>query len=106
MSNKCPKCNCDNPDSKQFCGDCGTQLPSVKDIEDHIKYLYCLGEAHVGAGNLEAASDAFEEEIGLTTGKIYWGDLWAKSHFKLGEIYEKLGDTTKAIEHTEKFLEM
>jgi serine/threonine protein kinase len=23
---KCPKCNADNPDTKQFCGDCGTQL--------------------------------------------------------------------------------
>ncbi len=26
MSNKCPECNADNPDTKQFCGDCGTQL--------------------------------------------------------------------------------
>ncbi len=33
MINKCPKCNTDNPDTKQFCGDCGTQLPSIKDIE-------------------------------------------------------------------------
>jgi len=33
MSNKCPKCNADNPDTKQFCGDCGTPLPSIKDIE-------------------------------------------------------------------------
>jgi len=29
---KCPKCQSDNPDTKQFCGDCGTQLPSIKDI--------------------------------------------------------------------------
>ena len=28
------------------------------------------------------------------------------SHFRLGEIYEKLGNRSKAIEHTEKFLEM
>ena len=33
MSNKCPKCNADNPDIKRFCGDCGTQLPSFKDVE-------------------------------------------------------------------------
>jgi len=26
MATKCPKCNADNPDTKQFCGDCGTQL--------------------------------------------------------------------------------
>ncbi|MFX0200321.1 MAG: protein kinase [Candidatus Hodarchaeota archaeon] len=33
MANTCPKCNADNPDTKQFCGDCGTQLPSIKDVE-------------------------------------------------------------------------
>lgn len=32
MAIKCAKCNADNPDTKQFCGDCGTQLPSIKDI--------------------------------------------------------------------------
>ena len=30
MAIKCPKCNADNPDSKQFCGDCGTQLKSIR----------------------------------------------------------------------------
>ncbi len=27
MANKCPTCHSDNPDTKQFCADCGTQLP-------------------------------------------------------------------------------
>jgi len=33
MSNKCPKCTTDNPDTVRFCGECGSQLPSPKDIE-------------------------------------------------------------------------
>ena len=33
MSNKCPKCNHENPDDTLFCGKCGTQLPSIEDIE-------------------------------------------------------------------------
>jgi serine/threonine-protein kinase len=33
MAKKCPKCNTDNPDTKQFCGDCGTHLPSPEKIE-------------------------------------------------------------------------
>jgi serine/threonine protein kinase/tetratricopeptide (TPR) repeat protein len=33
MSIKCPKCQSDNPDTVKFCGECGTQLPSIKDIE-------------------------------------------------------------------------
>jgi serine/threonine protein kinase len=31
MARKCPQCNADNPDSKKFCGDCGTQLVPFKD---------------------------------------------------------------------------
>jgi serine/threonine protein kinase len=28
---KCPKCNTDNPDTKSFCGDCGTRIVSIGD---------------------------------------------------------------------------
>lgn len=30
---KCPKCQSDNPDTKTFCGDCGTQLTSSDDAQ-------------------------------------------------------------------------
>ncbi len=33
MANKCPKCQTDNPDALKFCGECGTQLLSPKDID-------------------------------------------------------------------------
>ncbi len=33
MSVKCPKCQHENPDDTLFCGKCGTQLPSLADIE-------------------------------------------------------------------------
>jgi tetratricopeptide (TPR) repeat protein len=33
MSIKCPKCQHENPDTQSFCGDCGTKLPTLKDIE-------------------------------------------------------------------------
>ena len=32
MAIKCPKCQSENPETKQFCADCGTQLPSTHDI--------------------------------------------------------------------------
>ena len=31
MATKCPKCHSENPDTKQFCADCGTQLPPPHD---------------------------------------------------------------------------
>jgi hypothetical protein len=33
MPIKCPKCKSDNPETATFCADCGTQLPSLEDIE-------------------------------------------------------------------------
>jgi len=33
MAIKCPKCQSDNPETATFCADCGTQLPSIGDIE-------------------------------------------------------------------------
>jgi len=44
---KCPKCQADNPDTKQFCGDCGTQLissegptvPFTKTLETPVEEL-------------------------------------------------------------------
>jgi len=30
---KCPKCQSENPETKPFCADCGTPLPSSKDIQ-------------------------------------------------------------------------
>ena len=31
MAIKCPTCHSDNPETKQFCGECGTQLPPPQD---------------------------------------------------------------------------
>ncbi len=45
MSLKCPKCNTNNPNTLKFCGECGTQLPSLEDIavtetmETHMEEL-------------------------------------------------------------------
>jgi TolB-like protein/predicted Ser/Thr protein kinase len=33
---KCPRCNADNLDTKQFCGDCGTQLPASRRISPSL----------------------------------------------------------------------
>ena len=40
MSNKCPKCKANNPDTVKFCGECGTPLPSEEEISiSHTKTL-------------------------------------------------------------------
>ena len=37
MAIKCPKCHSENPETKQFCADCGTRLiPSARDIQLNV----------------------------------------------------------------------
>jgi hypothetical protein len=78
MSVNCPKCNTNNPDTAKFCGECGTQLPSPKDLEvtmdnDKIKLTK---EALVSLKNLpldlfryNAEKKICEIKIPLKTGK-------------------------------------
>src|SRR4030067_2267727 len=33
---KCPKCHSENPETKQFCADCGTQLGPASGIRGHV----------------------------------------------------------------------
>ena len=37
---------------------------------------------------------------------MFSGDIYAQSFYMLGKIYEQQGDTAKAIEHYEKFLDL
>ena len=50
--------------------------------------------------------ETYEAITELTIGRYYWGDIYAKSFYMLGKIYEQQGFTAKAIEHYEKFLSL
>ncbi len=39
MTNECPKCHTNNPDTQNFCGDCGTDLSSSLDIPEATKTI-------------------------------------------------------------------
>ncbi len=80
-------------------------LPHPVDfITDHGLYRYFLALAYHESGDLKAARDEFEGIVGFIPGRNAFGDLYAKSYYKLGQIYEKQGNTAKARENYEKFL--
>ena len=62
--------------------------------------------AYYRAGDLEKAQEEYEKITALTVGRIMYGDIYAKSFYMLGKIYEEQGDKDKAIEHYEKFLSL
>lgn len=58
------------------------------------------------SGDLKKAQEEFIKITKLTTGRIYYGHIYARAFYILGRIFEEQGDTAKAIEHYEKFLEL
>ncbi|MGD2245635.1 MAG: protein kinase [Candidatus Aminicenantes bacterium] len=76
--------------------------------EWHLQALFydSLALAYFLYGSLEKALKNYEKITLMTTGRIYLGDIYAKSFYKLGRIYEQLGSKDKAIEHYETFLDL
>jgi tetratricopeptide (TPR) repeat protein len=72
----------------------------------HLGLAYRTGLAYYKAGNLENARQEYERVVSLTTGRQGSGDLYAKSFYMLGMIYEQRGNRSKAIENYEKFLDL
>jgi len=74
--------------------------------DDRALFIYSLGRVYWETGELGKAQKQFEEILGLTSGRIYFGDVYAKSLFKLGDIFERRNMKSQAVEHYEKFLEL
>jgi len=55
---------------------------------------------------MERAIEEYQRILSLTTGRVYYGDIYAKSFYMLGRIYEEKGWKGKAIENYEKFLDL
>jgi len=73
---------------------------------DTARYIDFLALAYYMEGNLEKAREEYEKITKLTTGRLYNGDIYTKSFYMLGKIYEEQGEKDKTIEHYEKFLDL
>jgi tetratricopeptide (TPR) repeat protein len=73
-------------------------------IDTHAFFIDPLALSYFKAKDLDSAREQYEKITELTSGRLHYGDIYAKSFYMLGKIYEQQGDTSKAIEHYEKFL--
>jgi tetratricopeptide (TPR) repeat protein/predicted Ser/Thr protein kinase len=69
-------------------------------------FIDTLAEAYMRAGDLPRAREQYERITQLTTGRLSFGDIYARSFYHLGQIFEKLGDKAKARENYQKFLDL
>jgi tetratricopeptide (TPR) repeat protein len=82
-------------------------LPYQYDPDDyHALFIDSLASAYYKAGDLEKAIEVYEKITMLTSGRIQYGDIYVKSFYMLGKIFEQQGQKAKAIEHFEKFLDL
>lgn len=72
----------------------------------HALFYQSLAYAYYRSGNLAEAIDIYDQITHLTFGRLFFGDIYAKSFYMLGKIHEQKGNKAKAIEHYEKFLEL
>jgi serine/threonine protein kinase/lipopolysaccharide biosynthesis regulator YciM len=72
----------------------------------HALVIESLASAYFKKRDLDNAQVEYEKILSLTEGRAAFGDIYAKSFYMLGKIFEQQGDTAKAIEHYEKFLDL
>jgi serine/threonine protein kinase/tetratricopeptide (TPR) repeat protein len=72
----------------------------------HAFNIYPLGLAFYASRDLTKARERFEELTQLTTGRVWWGDLYAKSFYMLGKIHQEEDRKAEAISNYETFLDL
>jgi serine/threonine protein kinase/lipopolysaccharide biosynthesis regulator YciM len=84
-----------------------TMMPYQSDTTIEQAFMISpLAFAYYKSGQLEKSIEMYKSIISLTIGRLFNGEIYAKSFYMLGKIHEQQGDTTKAIENYEKFLDM
>jgi len=65
-----------------------------------------LASAYYKAGDLEDARKNYEKIAQLTNGRQEHGEIYAKSFYMIGKIYQEQRKKEKAIENYQKFLDL
>jgi serine/threonine protein kinase/tetratricopeptide (TPR) repeat protein len=75
-------------------------------LEMHALLMDSLAGSYFRAGELDKARAEFEQILSLTTGRLYYSDIYSKSFYRLGLIHEHQGSKGKAIEYYKRFLDL
>jgi tetratricopeptide (TPR) repeat protein len=73
---------------------------------DQAVFFEPLASAYYESGDLERARGEYDRILTFDMGKIYFGDIYARSLYWLGRIYEAEGPKEKAAGYYERFLEL
>jgi serine/threonine protein kinase/tetratricopeptide (TPR) repeat protein len=68
------------------------------ELDDQALFIYPLALAFYQAGDLERSQEQLVRLVNLTTGRLFFGDLYAKSLYQLGKIQQEKGWHQQAAE--------
>jgi len=74
--------------------------------EEHALFIERVALAYFGSGDFNKAGAEYRKIKALTTGRLSFGDIYARSFYMLGRIAEQNGDKTSARESYAKFLDL
>ena len=75
-------------------------------LQKNAEFVESLARAYLLNEYLDKAEEEYVRIANLTSGRLYDGDIYAKSFYMLGKIYEQQNDSAQAIEYYEKFLDL
>jgi tetratricopeptide (TPR) repeat protein len=83
-------------------------LPYTRDggREYRALFINSLAEAYYKAGDSAKALEEYKRIASLTFSRMWDGDIYAKSFYMMGMIYERMDRKTKAAENYGRFLEL
>ncbi len=72
--------------------------------DNNAGYIKSLAAAYNASGDIDKAQAEYERITSSSSGRLSFGDVYARSYYELGKIYERKSWKGKAIEYYEKFL--
>jgi tetratricopeptide (TPR) repeat protein len=82
-------------------------LPAhMETFTEHSFFMEPLVFLYFQERKLEKAKAEYEKIISYPYGRVFYGDIYTKSFYMLGKIFEEQGNISKAIENYEKFLNL
>jgi len=99
-------------------GSWGAAIEYLKKAADRLPHEYAipndeqagcfepLAYAYFSSGDLEKAREEFLKITALTSGRLTFGDIYARSFYMLGRIAEQKGEKATALENYRKFLDL
>ncbi len=75
-------------------------------IDRQAYFIEPLALTYYKMENYKRAKREYQRITELTTGRLYFSDIYAKAFYMLGKIFEEQGKKRKAIEHYQNFLDL